>query len=515
MKNRKINFLKFGIFLFGISLLLLSCEKNESIINEDQDNKFVVSSISYNQIEKNLFIKNTIDKINKPKIRARGLKQIFSINTKKIIKVINSKGVTTYSFYLNKKKDKSSSFENFIIKQNKDEYVFYLIQYYYDTTRQNFPYSLKRSKIDKNDIANLNIIKSYVNRTQTEVCGFVTETTLTPWCLECDVERFTEACTNSYADPEFYTTKAIYTVKYNEAGCGGDNQYVEEDVNHNTENNFPTASGEIDETIILGVNFSLEANELITALNLDITNQEEIDWINSPNNTREVADLFNFGKANNWSPETLRFVILAIDNFLSITDTNYPGVNEGLPYEWWKDDSIIENNSFFNQDPYDVWRKLTQKEKDIFKLYPSAAIILNTNKKIAEQQTINFYRKNGINDNSDAFRHAFFNALNSRDMGKWLAKKLSDAHESETPIIWSLEVKMDLFNNNIGHQAGHDFPNNNDTQMINLIKDKINNGVGKYLDPINYPDPNFWINSLTGGPGNHGISLSTILKPTN
>ena len=29
MKNRKINFIKLGIFLFGISILLFNCEKEE------------------------------------------------------------------------------------------------------------------------------------------------------------------------------------------------------------------------------------------------------------------------------------------------------------------------------------------------------------------------------------------------------------------------------------------------------------------------------------------------------
>lgn len=240
-------------------------------------------------------------------------------------------------------------------------------------------------------------------------------------------------------------------------------------------------------------------------------NPDELDLLFK--NQQLDVDIRNFIRKNNTS-EAKNFAQQVIEALMSYTITNYPGLSEGLPYEWWNDDSVMENNSFFNQNPYNVWRRLTKKEKEIFKLYPAAAIILNRNKKIAEQQTIDFYGANGINDNSDAFRHAYFNALNSRDMGRWLAKKLSDAHESETPTVWSLEVQMDLFNNNIGHQAGHDFPNNNDIQMTNLIKDRINNGLGRYLDPVNYFDPNFWGNSLTGGLGTHGISSSTILKPT-
>ena len=242
---------------------------------------------------------------------------------------------------------------------------------------------------------------------------------------------------------------------------------------------------------------------------LDLTDKQE-NWINDLKNkqakdaiTKYLSSFIltaEFDKAKIFAKE-------AIQALMSFNSINYPGKTEGLPFEWWKDNNLIDTHSFFNKDPYNVWRRLTQKEKEILKLYPAAAIILNRNKTIAEQRTYNSYGKNGLNDNSDAFRHAYFNALNSRDMGKWLAKKLSDAHESETPAIWSLEVQMDLFNNNIGHQAGYSFSNKNDIEMGNLIKDKINNGLGRYLSPINYSDPNF---SKT-----HGISFLTVLTPTD
>lgn len=227
----------------------------------------------------------------------------------------------------------------------------------------------------------------------------------------------------------------------------------------------------------------------------------------NPKQNELRKQLCKFIKDNNYSDDAKNFAKEAIEALMSFNSINYPGKIEGLPFEWWKDNKLMDTHFFFNKDPYNVWKKLTQKEKEILKLYPAAAIILNRNKTIAEQRTYNSYGKNGLNDNSDAFRHAYFNALNSRDMGKWLAKKLSDAHESETPVIWSLEVQMDLFNNNIGHQAGHNFSDENDIEMGNLIKDKINNGLGRYLNPINYSDPYF---SKT-----HGISLSTVLTPTN
>ena len=201
----------------------------------------------------------------------------------------------------------------------------------------------------------------------------------------------------------------------------------------------------------------------------------------------------------------------------SYTPVNYPGSNEGLPFEWWKNDNLINTHSFFNQNPYNVWRKLTKKEKEIFKLYPALAVIMNRNKRLAEEATILKYGTNGLNDNSDAFRHAYFNAINSRDMGRYAAKLLSDAHESETPNRWNLEVKMDLFNNNVGHEMGHNFSDFSDFEMLEAIFGSVSNGNMRYLNPIFTTDPNFWDNLLTPEPndGTHGITSNTILTPTN
>ena len=44
----------------------------------------------------------------------------------------------------------------------------------------------------------------------------------------------------------------------------------------------------------------------------------------------------------------------------------------------------------------------------------------------------------------------------------------------------------------------------------------MNNGLGRYLNPINIYEPNFWDNPLTPllGDGTHRISTTT-LTPTN
>jgi hypothetical protein len=54
-----------------------------------------------------------------------------------------------------------------------------------------------------------------------------------------------------------------------------------------------------------------------------------------------------------------------------------------------------------------------------------------------------------FNGKGDAFRHAYFSALNSESLGVELAKRLGDAHEN-IPAPNLLEREMDLRNNQIG-----------------------------------------------------------------
>jgi len=107
----------------------------------------------------------------------------------------------------------------------------------------------------------------------------------------------------------------------------------------------------------------------------------------------------------------------------------------------------------FNRNPYSVWKTLTQAEKDLIKQYPHEAYGIFKNRKIAEDETRAKFGFNRRNDKSDAFRHAYYNVINTNVVGIDIAKLFSDAHESEVPTPLIKETQMDLFNNNIGHQS--------------------------------------------------------------
>ena len=54
----------------------------------------------------------------------------------------------------------------------------------------------------------------------------------------------------------------------------------------------------------------------------------------------------------------------------------------------------------------------------------------------------------------DAYRHAYFAALNTHNMGYGKAKSLGDAHECDVPLSQLNEKKMDLQNNAWGYLYG-------------------------------------------------------------
>jgi hypothetical protein len=83
---------------------------------------------------------------------------------------------------------------------------------------------------------------------------------------------------------------------------------------------------------------------------------------------------------------------------------------------------------------------------------------------------------------------------------------------------YTLEKQMDLFNNSIGHDASISYTNHTDTELIEDYYQEVLNGDLKYLNPINYNDPNFWDDPNTTfvpNDGTHGIMDNTSLIPTD
>ena len=158
------------------------------------------------------------------------------------------------------------------------------------------------------------------------------------------------------------------------------------------------------------------------------------------------------------------------------------GKDLGYPDTWWQDDLWLDAN--FQTDPYDQFKKLTKAEKELVKQFPQEALSIQENSKVAQQKTIEKFGGNFRNDKSDAFRHAFWQALNTKDVGTAITNAFANAHESEVPLSLALEKDMDLFNNTKGIQFGEAWASFDDNYLADSIFTLIEAGILRYLSPL-------------------------------
>ena len=83
--------------------------------------------------------------------------------------------------------------------------------------------------------------------------------------------------------------------------------------------------------------------------------------------------------------------------------------------------------------------------------------------------------KDGHNDPADAFRHAYWNALITRDLGADFAKQFTTAHETRPDSVRE-EAFMDLHNNQIGRDIALANPNATDAELQAAVLDSLYNG---------------------------------------
>ncbi len=101
----------------------------------------------------------------------------------------------------------------------------------------------------------------------------------------------------------------------------------------------------------------------------------------------------------------------------------------------------------------------------------------NIEKDLAEKMTAQKFPDIVVphNDEGDAFRHAYFNALNTKSFGSDLAMKLGYAHEFY-PNNPNVEFRMDIFNNREGRSIALTYPCSSNTQLADLIYNATANG---------------------------------------
>jgi len=99
---------------------------------------------------------------------------------------------------------------------------------------------------------------------------------------------------------------------------------------------------------------------------------------------------------------------------------------------------------------------------------------------IAENETVRRFGGQGEDDRSDAFRHAYWNALMVKYSNKDYAKDIATAHETASPN--TMPKTMDLHNNEVGRTIGEIYKDQSDDAIADAVKNQLDIGNLWYID---------------------------------
>ncbi len=242
------------------------------------------------------------------------------------------------------------------------------------------------------------------------------------------------------------------------------------------------------------------------------------------------ASNFSIKKTKEICTQHLNSLILETDYYNLVN--NYATQNPNSYKMWWEDDVWLSNPYNFSltiEPTGNQYDRLTQAEKNLAKLHPVEAYKIGQNATTAITESQNIYPNTPLlNDKGDAFRHAFWMAMNERDcgedgMGNSIAYLFGVAHESEDPAALSLEKTMDLFNNSIGISIGSSYTVpifvSDNTVSIDVLT-KLLNGELRYLKPLDFSASHLYDALPHDGIQDcptclDGIISTTVSTPTN
>ena len=150
---------------------------------------------------------------------------------------------------------------------------------------------------------------------------------------------------------------------------------------------------------------------------------------------------------------------------------------------------ISANGGFSTEnEPYPG---LTLAEKALILTNPICALLIRDNAESAFTMTGQLFPTGShSNDCADAFRHAFFNALNTQSCGSLAAEAFGNAHESEVPPSQINAKNMDLQNNTVGRLFAIANPTATPNELAALICNALSNGqMTMLLDPSDFSSP--------------------------
>jgi hypothetical protein len=127
------------------------------------------------------------------------------------------------------------------------------------------------------------------------------------------------------------------------------------------------------------------------------------------------------------------------------------------------------------------YSNLNSDEKPLFWANPWIGYKVYGCAKDATHETEGRFGRIRNNDESNAFRHAYWNALMVKRVGYSWAYKWATAHETGAKGQPALEKEMDLFNNREGRFIGNKYSKKSDQVLSNKVYDAVKKGKLKEI----------------------------------
>lgn len=176
-----------------------------------------------------------------------------------------------------------------------------------------------------------------------------------------------------------------------------------------------------------------------------------------------------------------RVGVLTEDDFCEIYNIYETNLSKGIELT---DNEILTllvkkiNDKENQPSTYDyniLGKNATKEELLLVAKYPTQSVKIFNNSSTASNTASSLYKAETLYlGNGDAFRHAYWNALNLKSVGADIAKAFANAHESETPE--GNDKTMDLRNNTVGRNIGRIYSNSSNATIKNKVIEAVNQG---------------------------------------
>ena len=526
---KKNNLLKTVLLLMFSALLLIGCRDETVSIVKQEHSEITKLSSGYYTMQQTPVFKNFLDKeyLKISKIINLKNKNAKLSQSDQQIYVVSKDDKTSYSTKINKT---STGFDILVYTIVGEKESFFVAEFVSDDKNSgdsinNFTGNVKYRTLDGKIVGDLYFKngrpESQNSRTQRTAGCTTTTITVAISCTSQEHHMPWETCYLSEGRAYYEVTAVTLCNEdyqdslYNDLSGGGYFGGYDGGYDSSGERPLYGLKG------VLATNIEMQTlfNNLSTDKkffiinNFNTTEDQEFAFFSinffsqNPNTTIEQFQNWFIEGDQDFNRDLLKMIVENNHKIPQYTSSDFPGMNNGMPYNWWNDENYLNNMSLgFNNI------NLTKEEKKMCALFPLAAVMIFSNKDIAlNEASSTFPNQIPRNNKADAFRHAFFNALNIRDVysqfstrgtftfAKNIVRMFGIAHQSEVPQELLLEKAMDLYNNERGIEVCSTCnPLTNPTNLVKgYVLSLLNEGKLVHIWPLNNdqtirPDSNIY-----------------------